>query len=186
MAGSGRLQDFKTPYSHLFSLELRQVLYPLCIITSLKKNLRIVSAMDTDCHPRRPRRQKPHIKGTLDRPPRLSPVDKIINLHHGSTTAIEATPQRLQASKQYPIPSLPERIEQLQTQNSNLNHEVAYYREMEQYREEFYNEVIQIKEDLKKTLSKFCRIQQQVHYEFAQLKQGSSTSVQKDTTTLEL
>ncbi len=143
--------------------------------------------MDADCHPRRPQRQKPpHVRDTLDGPPRLSPVDKIISLHHGSTTAIEATPQRLQASKQYPIPSLSERIEQLQKQNSNLNHEVAYYREMEQYREEFYNEVTQIKEDLKKTLSKFCRIQRQVRYEFSQMKQESSTDVQKDTSRSEL
>ncbi|KAG9229517.1 hypothetical protein BJ875DRAFT_193265 [Amylocarpus encephaloides] len=49
-------------------------------------------------------------------------------------TAIEANPQRLQASKQFPNPSLPERIEQLRKQNSSLNYEAAHYRDMEQYR----------------------------------------------------
>jgi hypothetical protein len=142
--------------------------------------------MDANCHPSRPRRPKPRVKRPLDGPPQLSPVDKIINLHHGSSTAIEATPQRLQASKQYPIPSLAERIEQLQKQNSSLNHEVAYYREMEQYRKEFQDDVTWVKENLEKTLSKLGRIQQKVDYEWAQLRQGSRADVQKDSSSLEL
>jgi len=93
--------------------------------------------MDDFPHSSRPRQAKQRVKAPTDRPPQLSPVDRIIDLHHGSTTAIEATPQRLQASKHNPIPSLPERIEQLQKQNNSLNHEVVYYREIEQYRQEF-------------------------------------------------
>jgi vacuolar-type H+-ATPase subunit I/STV1 len=64
----------------------------------------------------------------------------------------------LQELKQYLIPSLQERIKQLQKQNSSLKHEIAYYQEIEPYREEFYNQVTQIEEDLRKALSKLGRI----------------------------
>jgi hypothetical protein len=105
-------------------------------------------------------------------------MDRIIDLHHGSTTAIEATPQRLQASKKYPVPSLPERIEQLQKQNSSLKHEAAYYRAMEQYRKEFEYDVAQVKEKLEKALFKVARNQQRVTDEWAQM--GQDSSVQND------
>ena len=136
--------------------------------------------MNADRHPSRPRRLNPRVKSPSDGPPPLSPIDRIISLHHGSTMAIEATPQRLQASKQYPVPSLPERIEQLQKQNSSLNHEIAYYREMEQYRKEFEFEVARVKEKLEKALSKLARRQQRVGDEWTQLRQGSSAHVQNN------
>lgn len=134
--------------------------------------------MDDFSHSGCPRRAKRRVKGPTDRPPQLSPVDRIIDLHHGTSTAIEATPQRLQASKQYPIPSLPERIEQLQKQNSSLNHEIAYYREMEQYREEFQDDIVQVKERLDKAISKLGSIQRKVGYGWAQLRRGSSADVE--------
>jgi vacuolar-type H+-ATPase subunit I/STV1 len=142
--------------------------------------------MDANCHPSRPRRLKRPVKGPSDGPPGLSRVDKIIKHHHGSSTAIEATRQQLQESKQYPIPSLQERIEQLQKQNSSLKHEIAYYREIEPYREEFYNRVTQIEEDLRKALSNLGRIQQQVGYGWAQLRQGSRADIQKDSNSSEV
>ena len=126
-------------------------------------------AMNVDRHASRPRRLNPRAKSFSNGPPQLSPIDRIISLHHGSTTAIEATPQRLQASKQFPIPSLRERIEQLQKQNSSLNHEIAYFREMERYRDEFEHEVARVKEKLEKALSKLARSQQQVGDEWIQL-----------------
>ena len=118
--------------------------------------------MSADRHAGRPRRLKPCIKPLSNGPPQLSPIDRIISLHHGTTTAIEATPQRLQESKGYPVLSLPERIEQLQKQNSSLNHEVAYYRAMEQYRKEFEYEVAHVKDKLEKALSRLARNQQRV------------------------
>jgi uncharacterized protein (DUF305 family) len=142
--------------------------------------------MDADCHPSRPRRLRRPVKGPSDGPPGLSRVDKIIKHHHGSSTAIEATRQQLQESKQYPIPSLQERIEQLQRQNSSLKHEIAYYREMEPYREEFRDVVMCVKERLEMALSKLGRIEQQVGYELDQLRQGSRADVQKDSNSSEL
>ena len=136
--------------------------------------------MNSDRHAGRPRRLNPRAEPFSNGPPQLSPIDKIISLHHGSTTAIEATPERLQESKQYPVLSLPERIEQLQKQNSRLNHEVAYYREMEQYRKEFEHEVARVKEKLEKALSKLARSQQRVGDEWTQLRQGNSAHVQNN------
>ena len=136
--------------------------------------------MDDFPHSSRPRQAKQRVKAPTDRPPQLSPVDRIIDLHHGSTTAIEATPQRLQASKHNPIPSLPERIEQLQKQNSSLNHEVIYYREIEQYRQEFQDVMTQVKERLEKALSKLGSNQRKVSHRWAQLRQGSSADFQED------
>ncbi|KAH8674852.1 hypothetical protein BGZ60DRAFT_372919 [Tricladium varicosporioides] len=130
--------------------------------------------MNADRHPSRPQRLNPRVKSPSDGPPQLSPIDRIISLHHGSTMAIEATPQRLQASKQYPVPSLPERVEQLQMQNGNLNHEVAYYREMEQHRKEFEYEVARLNEKLGRALSKLARSQQRVGDEWTRLRQESS------------
>ena len=58
-------------------------------------------------------------------------------------------------------------------QNSSLNHEVAYYREMEQYRKEFEYEVARVNERLEKALSKLARGQQRVNDEWTQLRQDS-------------
>jgi hypothetical protein len=150
------------------------------IVIRLATALLIVAAMDYNYHSSSRRQLKARVKGPTDGPPPLSPIDKIIQLHYGSSTAIEATPERLQASKQYPIPSLPERIEQLQRQNSNLNHEVAYYRQMEPYRMEFQDVVTQVLEKLEKALCKLGKIQQQVNHEWTQVRQGSRAEVQKD------
>lgn len=133
--------------------------------------------MDSGHHAGRPRRLNSRAKPLSNGPPPLSPIDRIISLHHGSTTAIEATPQRLQASKKFPLPSLSERIEQLQKQNSSLNHEIAYYREMEQYRKEFEDEVARVKEKLEKALSKLAGNQQRVGDEWTQLRQESNAYV---------
>lgn len=134
--------------------------------------------MNRDCNSGGRQRLNPRIKPSLDGPPQLSPIDRVIDLHHGSTTAIEATPQRLQASKQYPIPSLQERIEQLQKQNSNLNHEVAFYRDMEQSRTKFEHDIVLVKEKLDRDLMELARSQQRVTDDRAQLRQGSNAYTQ--------
>lgn len=136
--------------------------------------------MDDFCQTTRPQQARQRDKTLIDGPPHLSRVDRIIDLHHGSSTAIEATPQRLQESKQYPIPSLPERIIQLQTRSCSLNHEIAYYREMAQYWKKFQDDITQLKENLEEALFKFGKTQQKVDYEWAQLRQGSGAGVQED------
>ena len=134
--------------------------------------------MDTDHCSGSSRVLRSRVKTRLQRPPEPSPIDRLIDLHHGSTTATEATPQRLQESKQDRVPSLPERIEQLQKQNSSLRHEVAYYRQMEQYRGEFEEEVMQLKGNLEKALFKLGGIQRQIDYDWSRVKQDKETDGQ--------
>ncbi|KFY50541.1 hypothetical protein V495_00197 [Pseudogymnoascus sp. VKM F-4514 (FW-929)] len=100
-------------------------------------------------------------------PPLLSPVDKVINLHHGSTTAIEATHEMLVASKQYPVPSFKERIDQLERHGSNLNHEATYFRKMEPIRKKFKGDVSRWARELNDVLSKLDEIEQNVDRERA-------------------
>lgn len=47
--------------------------------------------------------------------------------HNGSTVAIEATPDRLQAAKKMPTPSLSQMVEQLTWQNGQLRSEIDYH-----------------------------------------------------------
>jgi hypothetical protein len=130
-----------------------------------------------DSHIQRP---KPRVMGTSDGPPRPSRVDRIIDLHKGSTTAIEATPEKLQASEESSISSLPERILQLQMQNGRLYQEVAYYRQMEQAREKFQDIVTQVSGELQRALSKLGKIQRQVNYEQTQMRQENMSDIQKN------
>ncbi|KAH9206342.1 hypothetical protein DL95DRAFT_375426 [Leptodontidium sp. 2 PMI_412] len=134
--------------------------------------------MNADRNTSRPPRLGSRTKSLSTGPPQLSPVDRIISLHHGSTTAIEATPERLQAMKQYPKATLPEEIEQLQKRNSRLAHEVAYYRDMEQYRQEFEHDMVRLKEKFEKALFKLGRRQQEVGEEWARLRTENSAQVQ--------
>ena len=147
--------------------------------SNIRKSVRSLRIdMDADRHASRPARLDSRVKSPSTGPPQLSPVDRIISLHHGSTTAIEATPERLQATKQYPKATLPERIEELQRQNSSLTHEVAYYREMEQYRQEFEHDMVRLKERFEKALFKLGRRQQEVGEGWTRLRTEDNAQVQ--------
>ena len=61
-----------------------------------------------------------------DGPPELTPIDTEIARHQGSSVAIEATQERLQASKNLPTPDFPKIIEQRTRENGRLRHELAY------------------------------------------------------------
>ncbi|KFZ23386.1 hypothetical protein V502_02128 [Pseudogymnoascus sp. VKM F-4520 (FW-2644)] len=111
-----------------------------------------------------------------DGPPRLSPVDKIIDLHHGTTTAIEASRERLQASKEYPEPSSAEKIEQLQQQYRIRYYEAIYFRQMEPSRREFKDDVSRVSRQLVKRLHKLDEIDQSVDRELAELRERAPPS----------
>ncbi|KAF2818122.1 hypothetical protein CC86DRAFT_309878 [Ophiobolus disseminans] len=63
-------------------------------------------------------------------PPAPTPIDIEIANHNGSTVAIEATPERVQAAKKMPTPSLSQMIEQLTWQNGQLRSEIDYHQRM--------------------------------------------------------
>lgn len=60
-------------------------------------------------------------------PPAPAAVDIAIANHNGSTVAIEALPDRLQAAKKMPTPSLSQIVEQLTWQNGQLRSEIDYH-----------------------------------------------------------
>lgn len=60
-------------------------------------------------------------------PPTPAAIDIEIANHNGSTVAIEATPDRLQAAKKMPTPSLLQMVEQLTWQNGQLRSEIDYH-----------------------------------------------------------
>ena len=60
-------------------------------------------------------------------PPAPAAIDIEIANHNGSTVAIEATPDRVQAAKKMPTPSLSQMVEQLTWQNGQLRSEIDYH-----------------------------------------------------------
>jgi cell division septum initiation protein DivIVA len=59
-------------------------------------------------------------------PPLPRPIDEAIAKVHGSSVALDATPERLAAAKHQPTPSLKEIIESRTRENSDLREEIKY------------------------------------------------------------
>ena len=75
--------------------------------------------------------RKPKIRLILpesesDTPPRPTAIDIEIARNKGTTVAIEATNENLQASKSDPTPSLSEMIEQVTRENGRLREQLAH------------------------------------------------------------
>jgi hypothetical protein len=130
--------------------------------------------MEGYCHLSRTQQLYSRARSPTDSPPLLSSVDKVINLHHGSTTALEATHERLEASKQFPVPTFT--IAQLEKQGSNLHHEAIYFRQMEPIRKRLKRDISQLVRELNDVLSKSDEIEQEVDCERVQLSQAPHPS----------
>ena len=98
-----------------------------------------------------------------------SPIDVVIGHHGGSTVALEATRERLKASKQCPIPPLSERIEQLSIENGHLRHEIVYYQEMFAASRKLQEDVQYISDKLQRVLARFHAIRRQLDQERFQI-----------------
>ncbi|KAI3573899.1 hypothetical protein IWW34DRAFT_634132 [Fusarium oxysporum f. sp. albedinis] len=74
------------------------------------------------------RHKRTHIKllQSRDEPPEPTPIDVEIAQHQGASVAIDATQERLQATKNLPTPSLSKIIEQRTWENGRLRQELAY------------------------------------------------------------
>ena len=72
------------------------------------------------------KRQRPRFRQDSDQPPTPTSIDIEIARNHGTTVAIEATDESLQASKIAPTPSLSEIIEHKTRENGRLRYELAY------------------------------------------------------------
>jgi hypothetical protein len=116
--------------------------------------------------------QKPRTR--TDGPPRPTPLDVVIGQHHGSTVALEATPDRLQTAKNKPIPSLSERIEQLSTENGHLRHEMFYYQRMHDATRDFQEDVKQVLEKLRRAVSRFKGAQRRVDEDWVRMQNSDA------------
>jgi hypothetical protein len=75
---------------------------------------------------RHKRPKPPPLPTHSDIPPAPTAVDVEIANHQGSTVAINATQERMQAAKKMPTPSLSQMIEQRTWENGQLRQELAY------------------------------------------------------------
>lgn len=114
-------------------------------------------------HPERPR--KPAHRRELrssDGPPHPTPVDIIIGLHGGITTALEATPEHLQAAKSQPALSPTEEVRELQQRHSGLRQELAHLLDLNQAHRVFQEEMKEVLERFHLALSRLGSVQQEV------------------------
>jgi hypothetical protein len=106
------------------------------------------------------RTKRTHIKllQNRDKPPELTPIDTEIAQHQGSSVAIEATQERLQASKNLPTPSLSRIIEQRTWENGRLRQELAYQQKKNGASMYLLEEVKNTIESLQQALVNFQRL----------------------------
>lgn len=88
-------------------------------------------------------------------PPRS--IDKAIRDVRGSTVALDATPEKLEANKHPAPPSLKEIIEEKTRENGRLRAELAYLQSMQQIGEELRGEVDYVQERLRLAVVSFHR-----------------------------
>jgi hypothetical protein len=90
-----------------------------------------------------------------DKPKPPAPVDLAIARHNGTSTALEATPERLQASKKESYTSLSQREEELTRENGHLRGEIRYWKDIPT--RDLKEDVESLKQGLEDALFKFSR-----------------------------
>src|SRR2546430_8559384 len=104
---------------------------------------------------------------TPDGPPTPTAIDIEIADNQGSTMAIETTPEKLQASKKMPTPSLSQMIEQLTRENGYLRQELAYQYRMRDASMYLLEETRFVVERLRMAVITFRKVQKEIEDEFA-------------------
>lgn len=99
-------------------------------------------------------------------------VDLEIGRHHGKTVALEATPERLQASKKAPTPGLAERIHELTQENGRLRLEIKYYHQMQEAIQGLQEDAKFVAETLENTIIEFGKVQKEAEDDWYQAMQG--------------
>ncbi|KAJ8058408.1 hypothetical protein OCU04_012597 [Sclerotinia nivalis] len=102
---------------------------------------------------------KPSLKSSSDKPHAPMAIDIQIGLQRGSTAALEATPERLQAAKQMQHPSTAQRIEELTKENGQLRLEIRYYQRMRDAMQALFDDTTFIVERLENTTKGFIKVQ---------------------------
>lgn len=96
-----------------------------------------------------------------DKPHAPMAIDIQIGLHRGSTAALEATPERLQATKKLSPPSTAERIEELTRENGRLRLEIRYYQRMRDVTQELFDDTKFVVGRLSTTITRFTQVQRE-------------------------
>ncbi len=117
-----------------------------------------------------PRRPKVRITlPKLDSPPAPTKVDLEIARNHGSSMAIDATTERLQASKNIPTPSLTEIIADLSRRNGHLTRQALYGDRMRELGTDLLEEATFVLERLRMAVINFKQGQKDIENEFNML-----------------
>lgn len=93
----------------------------------------------------------------MDHPAHPRQVDRFIAKAKGSTVALEASPEQLQASKTCVTPSLKEIIEIKTKENGRLRAELAYLQSLETLGDEFYGEIHDAAGRMQRAIATFNR-----------------------------
>lgn len=91
-----------------------------------------------------------------------SAIDLKIRRNHGTTVALEATPEHLQASKNAPIPELSQRVHELTKENGRLRLEARYYQQMQEAVRALQEDVKFVAETMRNSIVEFSKIQEEV------------------------
>lgn len=119
------------------------------------------------------KRSKPRI--TLlesDQPPTPTPIDAKIAHNNGTSVAIEATNESLQASKTVPTPSLSEIIEQRTRENGRLRHELAYQQRKQAIDLSTLEKVGRVVAELRHTLREHKKLEAVIDHDFGKIGTG--------------
>lgn len=94
-----------------------------------------------------------------DLPPGPTPIDIEIARNRGTTIAIEATNESLQASKNDPTPSLSEMIEQTTRENGRLREELAHLQKKQGPNTFLLDKVTFVMKELEQAVIEYYRLE---------------------------
>ncbi|KAH7418762.1 hypothetical protein BKA64DRAFT_763401 [Cadophora sp. MPI-SDFR-AT-0126] len=104
-----------------------------------------------------------------DQPPTPTPIDTKIAHNNGTSVAIEATKESLQASKTVPTPSLSEIIDQRTRENGRLRHELAYQQRKQAIDLSTLEKVGRVVAELRHTLREHKRLEAVIDHDFGKI-----------------
>ncbi|KAI1416928.1 hypothetical protein F5Y13DRAFT_153344 [Hypoxylon sp. FL1857] len=101
----------------------------------------------------------------MNHPATLRPIDKAIAKAHGSSVALDATRENLEAGKAMTTPSLKEIIEIRTSENGRLREELAYLQQIQELGEHLREEVEYVMERLQLAVNSFRKGQKDIERE---------------------
>jgi hypothetical protein len=129
---------------------------------SLKDASSPAQQLNREPHTRILRHPIPLEQKQVDAPSAPTAIDVVIGSHQGSTVAMDATQERMQAAKKMPTPSLSQMIEQRTWENGQLRQELAYQQRKHGASMYLLQEAKLVVDSLQQALANFQRLNMQV------------------------